>query len=537
MKVIAYMSMQLEEIKQKLAQESEMDEGLLVGYFWNDPELYGEYNEDAISYKTFLNEVWQFYFELGRVMYKEGMRKFGVVDVEVFVKNQNEPIQKAFDQWNGYETIKAVMEVTDGNDNFQIHYDKVKKYYVVFELSKMFGEKVITPTSKYDYRKMTSLQVHTYWMDKLNNIAIDSSDNGYEEYDLLDDLKAEIDEWDKNPDYGLPFYKSSDMTKICNGWALGHLYLFGAFGGSGKTSFTISKIVMACIEAGEKLLIIANEQSKKEFAQMLLITAMGVLSEPFNRQRLNEGNFTDEEKMKLYKAAEWINSITKGNYKLIKLVFMNSYVMEDVKRVIRKYANRGYKRVIVDTAKPSEGSQLQRWERFTEDMKQLYSLARSNGGGLNLAIWASAQLSDSALKQRFLNEYALGESKKAKNETSVVFMMRAMWDDEYMSNEESRHELTCYKYVKRGHKPFSDYEMKNGYYALVGTPEDVSNRPYIKYEFKINKKEPHYLLFTAKNRRGRDYKTGLDVLVLRPNFNNNQWVEVGWTKVYDDRNY
>ena len=54
---------------------------------------------------------------------------------------------------------------------------------------------------------------------------------------------------------------------------------------------------------------------------------------------------------------------------------------------------------------------MARWERFVEDMKEIYKLARPNGGGLNLAIWVNVQLADSALKMRFLNEYALGDAK------------------------------------------------------------------------------------------------------------------------------
>ncbi|WP_214607218.1 hypothetical protein, partial [Mycobacterium tuberculosis] len=132
-------------------------------------------------------------------------------------------------------------------------------------------------------------------------------------------------------------------------------------------SLMFNKVIMACIENHEPLLVIANEQSVQEFRQMLLVTAMGT-----------------------------------GTRKTIK---------------------RQIRRVIVDTGKPSEGSgEMPRWERFTEDMKELYKLARKNGGGLDLALWVNTQLADSAIKQRFLNEYALGESKKAKNEASVLFL-------------------------------------------------------------------------------------------------------------------
>jgi len=329
------------------------------------------------------------------------------------------------------------------------------------------------------------------------------------------------------------------MTNICNGWAHGCLYINGGFGGSGKTSETFNKIIMSCIEHKEKLLVIANEQSIDDFTQMLIINAMSAGNNDFiNRQRLNEGNFTEEEREKFERAIQWLEQITEGDEKLIAFVFMNEYKMDDVKKIVTHYANRGYKRVLIDTGKPGDdiSNSGNRWERFADDFKALYKLARPNGGGLNLAVWANVQLADTALGQRFLNEYALAESKKIKNEADVLFLNRVMWQDEYEGGD---NELKVYKWVKHGEPAFTDWESK--IYTIVeddGLFGNDSDKPYRKVVFTIKPGEHiHYLKFTAKNRRGKDNKTGQDVLVQRVDFNSNRWIEVGWTKVHDNRNY
>ena len=107
---------------------------------------------------------------------------------------------------------------------------------------------------------MTKERLHTYWNDKILQLGLDG-DNKYDEHYLLEGLEEEIKDWDQNPTVGLPFFESKRMTKITTGWDYGHVYMYGGFGGSGKTSLTVNKVIMSCIQHKEKLLVIANEQS------------------------------------------------------------------------------------------------------------------------------------------------------------------------------------------------------------------------------------------------------------------------------------
>lgn len=502
-----------EEIKERLRNEVIVAEGYTLAIFWNNPELFGMYSDEKISSKTFLNKVYGFYFGLGRHMFDKGVRVFD--DISAMKSILEVKKEDQYDEFGNYETIDELMEeVKEKEENLESYYDEIKKYHLLRSLVSLFGDKVLTKNKNYDYKTMSKEELHLFWNDKVNQLANDG-DNKYDEFDLLADLEKDLEEWDKNPDIGLPFYESRDMTKITTGNAEGNVYILGGFGGKGKTSFSFSKVIMSFLVNKEKLLVIANEQSVSEFRKMLLVTALGYgTKEYILRQRLNEGNFKDGEKEKLKRAIEWVRNITDNEIGLIKFVFMEDYIISNVKKVIRHYANRGYKSIMIDTGKPTDDKEgMQRWERFTEDFKELYKLTRPNGGGLNLRMWVNVQLSDTALTRRFLNEHALGDSKKIKNEASVLFLMRPMWDDEY---ENGKNVLTITSY-----------------------PKDELNPKGYRIEKKAIKKSDgvHYLLFTGKNRRGQDVNTGLRILVFKPNFNNNTWYEVGWTDVFDDKSY
>lgn len=515
-----------ETVKDVLIEEAYLSEGYLVGLFWQYPDFYAEYSEDKLNKKTFGNFVYAFYFSLGRRMYEQGFHIFD--DVCAYKVVSEFKAVGDYEELGGYETVQQLMEeAQDKKDNIEGYYETVKKYEMLRQLRGILGDKVIEQNGKYDYRFLSGPQISRYWIDAINQVGMENSANVDEEY-LLEGLDEAIIEWSEKPDIGLEFFDSPKMTNICDGMAYGHLYLNAAFSGKGKTSIAMSKVIMSCIVNKEKLLVCANEQSRRDFQKLMFVTAFGILGIKFDRQRLNKGNFTEEEFKALNRAKKWIKSIIsdeKNGEKLIVFAFLQEYSLENLRSTIRHYANRGYRRVIIDTAKPSEnnGSGMSRWEIFSTDVKEIYKLARPNAGGLNLCVFINAQLADSALGQRYLDEMALGDSKKIKNECSTVFLWRSVWDDE---RESGNYELKVTRQVKISDKDEfneDDGEIKPVYKTIETTiPNDG---------------KPYYLMFTSKNRRGLDNSTGLDVLVFAPDFNLNKWNELGWCKVYRDRNY
>lgn len=499
-----------------LKEEVFSKEAYLCGLAWANPDIFSVYNADKMGVSHFGNKIWKFYWGLGRHLFDKQLNVFDDISVQEAVNELK--LQAKYDKYGGFDVIDEMMhEVKDYHDNFEGYYDEVKKYAMLRELRDLIGDKVVKPSGKYDYKKMSREQIGTYWNDKLNSISVNFSDSTNDEFDLLDELESFIEEIDSDPDIGMSYYKSKKFTDITNGWAYGTLSILSAFSGNGKSSFVLEKLVMQCIHEQEKMLIIANEMDVAQYRKLLLITIMGAelynkfveefgkKNATFNRKNLNKGNFTVEEKSQLIEAVKWVRNLLKGKNDLIKFVAMETYTMDNVEKTVRHYARRGYKRLIVDTAKPSEGGgNVARWEQFVQDFDTLYKLARANGGGLNLALFATVQNADTALNMRYLDERCLADGKKIKNVADVVLHMRPVWSDEY---EDGANELKVKQFIPASKSWTGEYEE-------------------IEKTLQVGK--VYYLVFVSKNRRGQTNVTGLDVLVYEANFNSNRWKEVGW---------
>jgi len=487
-------------------------EAFLVALFYDNPSLYLEYDDNILNKKHFGNKIWQFYFQLGRTITNKGGQILDDITVANAVTELK--VEGLYDKFGRYETIQELInEVQNKKSNFNLYYDTVKKYNLLRSLRSVIGNKVIENNDKYDYNKLNADQIANYWLYQIEEIVFQNNNNTFEEQYLLDNLDSFVEKIDKNPEIGLPFNNSKQLTRATSGLLNGELYLFGGHSGRGKTAFMIEKIIMSCIKNKEKLVVIANEESIDRFRQNLLVTIMGtVTKEGFARYRLQEGKFSPEEYEKLQRAIKWVKEATSGNNKLITFVFLENYIMKEVKKIIKHYAKRGVTKFVIDTGKPSEGqSGKPRWEVMADDIKDLYKLCRKNGG-LGICIWVNVQLTDAAIRYRYLNEFALGEAKKMKNEASVLLLIRPVWDDEL---DGGKSQLECFRFRK----------SEDGKY----NKETFKLEPFSDYKY--------YLLFVGKNRLGQCNETGLPLIVYKVNFNRNSWEEIGMTHLVDSHDY
>lgn len=518
----------------KLNEESYNKEAILVGLLWNNPDFYSTYNEEKLNKYTVGNPVWAFYLGLGRNLFKKQLTIFDDLSVQEEIIALK--LEDKYEKYGGYATIEELMQETKGKEaNFEGYYDEVKKYALLREYYKLFGDKVlINKDEKYDYKKMTRQMISMYWNDKLSNIDIENNDTQIVAYNLLSDLKKFVKELDINPDLGMPFHKAKKMTEMINGWAYGTLSILGAFSGNGKTSFVIEKIFMQCIEDKEKLAIIANEQDLTQYRKLLLITVMGTelydkfkdyFEKPrFNRKNINKGSFTKEELSKLHMAIEWIEEKIDGQDSLIKFIPLEDYTMDNVEKTVKKFHRWGYKRWIIDTAKPSEGGSKERWQQFVEDFDRLYKLARKDGGGLNLAMFCTVQLADTHKSKYWLDEQSIADGKKIKNVADLVWHLRPAHPTEYEGGDK---ELEVIRWIPLEEDMFNQDEAFEG--NENQEVHDFDGVKMIKEKIKLKKGKVYYLLFTSKNRRGQSNITGLDVLVIEVDFNGNRWKEVGFS--------
>lgn len=494
---------------EKINKNAEIYEAYFVGLLWADPfNNYGEYR-NLISQDEFIHDVWGFFYELGGRMYDDGVQKFD--DITVHTKVKEYGIEEDFTKYGKMDTIDdAVNIVAEHVDNIEYYFEIIKKNYVVRQLYLLFGAKVLVPKGKYDWKKMNREQLAKYWNDKVNKISIDNVSR-YEAENLYIDPDEFIRKLEEESADMLPYFNSPLLNSISQGIPRGAVTMIGGFGGKGKSSIVVEKFIMSCITNQERAIVILNEEDAQALRQKVVLS---ILYHEFHtgidRRRMVNGKLQDLDKEKIRQAFARMRELMDGEEAQIKVIFMERYVMKDLEKIVRFWANRGYYNLLIDTHKPSDESEHDtRWETFTEDMKEIYRWTRKNAGGMNLRTVVTFQLADTAIKYRYLDFEAIGEGKKAKNEASVMYMFRPVWADEYQGE---KRELDCYKLVKN--------EKTDG---------------YDKKHFTLQKGKTYYLWFTPKNRFGQDNDNGQPVLVIEPLFNFNAFKEIGWCFVANDK--
>jgi len=493
-----------------ISKKAEINEAYFVGLLWANPfDAYSEYS-DNISEDEFIHDVWSFYYELGRRMFGDGIKTFDEITVAKYVKDLG--VEKEFKEYGARNTIDdAVNIVKDNSDNIDYYYETIKKNYIVRQLYLLFGQKVLLKRNKYNYEAMTREQLVSFWNDKINGISLGSVNN-YEAENLYIEGDEFIRKLEEESAEMLPFFNSYSMNTITQGVARGHVFMWGGFGNSGKSSIMADKFVMSCITNKEKLVIVLNEEDAQSFRQKIVLSILNhEFKTGFDRKRMVNGKLQESDRELIRKAFKKMAELIDDDESLIKVIFMEKYVMKDLEKIIRFWANRGYINLLIDTHKVSDDStHSARWETFVEDMKTIYRLTRKNAGGCNLRTVVTFQLADSAIKSRYLGFDAIGEGKGAKNEASTVMMFRPAWSDEY---EGEKKELECYKLKKN--------EKSGG---------------YDKEYFKLEKGKTYYLFFTPKNRFGSNNENGQPIMVVEPAFHRNAFYEKGWTFVAKDYN-
>lgn len=496
---------ELREIK----MEAKITESYLVGLFWGTPSLYTEFGF-RISGNHFMHNVYRFYFDFGQKMVESGVQVFD--EITVFQKAKEYNVVEVFEKYGGFQTVEDLsMIVKDYIENIEIYIEKVSRNKLLVELRDLYGDKVLVETARYPFKQMSADDLHVYWLDKANRLS-QTFGGDFDVENLAITPEAFFENMRKSTADTTPFYKSYGLNKITGGMPRGHVTMIGSYGGYGKSSLVAEKCVMSWVNEGQRSLVILNEEDAQAFRNKIVLSIIEhKLHTKINRKNLLGDKLTEQEREIVTKAVNIMNELCNEDTGLIKLLFVEKYVMKDVEKHIRTFANRGYVNLLIDTHKVSEDSQhRERWVTFVEDMKAIYRLTRANAGGLNLRTVVTFQLADSSIRNQYLDFEAIGEGKASKNEASIMFMFRKLWSNEYTGKKK---ELKCYKWVK----------------SSLGTDK------WVKEPIVLETDKIYYLLFTPKNRFGESNDTGQPVLVIEPVFNSNHFEEVGWTHVEDDK--
>lgn len=184
-----------------------------------------------------------------------------------------------------------------------------------------------------------------------------------------------------------------------------------------------------------------------------------------NRQKLTFGKFTEDDKVNLKKASDWLHNC-KGKIEFINL---NDYQIDNAQKIIRKYGKLGFGLFVFDTLKPVDDASDRAWAEFSEVAKKLFQLAKSE----DVAIIATAQLSAESMSRRHLDLSCTGKSRSIAETAAQVVMFRALTVEE-----------------KLKYKPYSYKRDENGKATSV------------KLTYELDPEKDYIVVFIPKNRFG-----------------------------------
>ncbi|WP_303982244.1 DnaB-like helicase C-terminal domain-containing protein [Niallia circulans] len=483
---------------------SYIHESLFTGYLWANPSLYQKYRTHNISSSTFTEPVWYFYYTVGLQMFESGIREFDDKTVYSFIvsrpkENGKKSYIDAYNNFGAYQTIEEIMNECKKEqvNNDEYHVNEVQKYET---LRKYQDESLLDISNKELINKLTQMnlkQLQTFFQFKHKEAFAHVNSGDVIEHDLVDDLDATIEDLNSGEAMGSPLHDAPRLNRKIKGWKDGSLYYLVLSSGVGKSSIAMEKFILGLFENQEKAILAINEESVKKWRQLLLATISSkILKKPINREKMYEGNFSQEVLNKLYAARDWANKHGKG---LIKTLELKKYRVEDILSRVELYRPKGYSKLIIDTFKPDRSSKdMARWEAFSNSAQELHDLIKEDN--YNVGTLATVQLK-LGKETRFLDLEATGKSMEINEVAAVVMMGRLLFDDEYPGKKFA---LEPYNWEK-----------------------DEITGEWIEVPYTLDPKKTYLVLFLSKNRFGSEEEQ----IIYEANYSINAFEEVAFVKV------
>lgn len=409
-----------EDIKDKMKNI----EANIVGCFWHNPSLFFDYND--LNKENFKNDVWKFYFLLGKKMALKNIKKIDEVAVEVFLDGKDE-LLNVYNNYSGYNIIKD-LEIYSTIDNVEVYVNELKKWNTVYNLLDKF---TFTDKQLNQIQDLNIDEVYNFYNAQLNNVFINVNDD-VETSKLNEGIREVIEKADKGLEKGMPI-QSPMLSNEIGGWINGQVYIMGGLSGAGKSTITQEIILSSVWELNEPCVIMLNEQDNEKWKQQFLTWIINnkILigsDKSFNAKRWRDGGFTKEEFSWLNQAADMLEE--KQISGQIIFVQFKSYSRKRAERIIRKYASLGITKYVLDTFKLSADRDDESfWLSMQEDMRKLDDLVKKSN--LNVALWCTLQLQKGSRLLRYLSGDNIGMAKNVVDVASVALLMRRLWNDEY----------------------------------------------------------------------------------------------------------
>ncbi len=483
--------MNKKQILEKINMGRDKVEAAFVFSVWNDPEQYEDYSLVNVGKdNTLINEDAQFYWQLGRKMYEQGVKVFDSISIDAYLTNKA-GAKKKYDGYGGYTTVRELKSLTNA-DNTQSYYDDICKrnslimFYTATENMFENIERFANASNEDVYNAIELLN---------SDIALNTGHEAeIQELTITQDF---IDDCISGENMGLNYGKQCPILNYTTlGLPLGDCYLVAGHSGTGKSSFCFDNMIIPLAESGTEVAILSNEMAIKAYQNMLTIH---VLTHEFNywelnRKKLKMGKYTEQDMKMIEKAIEFSQKNHKG-IKFIKLFNNNTGV---IMKFMKKLAHQGTRMFLWDTFKSDDvvdgGDE---WLQLLKNSRKVFNLTSK----LNVAMVMTFQLALYTTNQRFLDASCLAGSKQVKEVVSELVMFRKLWEDEYTGEK-----CDC--------KP---YRLNR-------------DNPKIQESLTLDPKETYIVAFVNKTRND----SGDNQILYKWNARFNSWKEIGFCRIKND---
>lgn len=412
------------DFKDRLLKQKKLTEMQYVVSLFSDRDLYDEYK---IPSEHITNSHWRFYYRMLEDMIdKMNINKIDEMNVDLYVQGRNDKFQKFYKNCGGYDTIQEAIDIIE-TANIGTYYHEVLRYSAIWKLYKAGFE---VEDNWEDIESLTYEELTNYYEGMLDEI-FSNIDMGQDKvFDIKSDVRTMIKRADEGVLRGLPV-ASRALNAKTNGMALGNITMVGGMSGVGKTFFTLNQLLPSVIKEGEKILIMCNEEDMGKWQQEIVTWVINnKFDKHFVKSRFYQGDFSNDEKRLLKKSVEWLEEHIEDG--LINFVNFSMYSMDKAIRLIRKYATQfDTKYFIIDTLKLDNdiGSTVTEnsWLQLQQNMVKLYNVIKPSEN--NLHVWVTYQL-NKTMKNRYLDQSALGMSKNVADVVSTLILLRDVLESE-----------------------------------------------------------------------------------------------------------
>ena len=461
----------VKELPKELLDGRQATECNFVISFYKDPDLISLYKSKLNVGDDIITEAGQFYYNLALGMSKVGYDSFDDMAILTYLSDKA-TAKKRFDEYGGLSTLHEMMGLINEN-NIDSYYDILAKNNFLTKLY-LKGFDVLRDMDK--YKEMTADECYDYIEYQISDSMVAGVEKIYSE-DVNENNDKFIDELDSGAEQGYPIGLNT-LNYMLGGLHAGTMTLFGAPIGQGKTSGSVPIFIMKNLEEGRNVLVISNEQTCKEYRQLMLTYAL--FNNPefdgcgLNRKKISRGNFTAEQKAELKKAGEWLENL-KGHVRFVEL---QDYNTAAVRKIITKYSKIGYPIVIYDVLKPADGASDRAWAEFSACAETLFQMAKKT----KVALVCTFQLAPDSLTRKYLDLSSVGKSRGIAETCHACIMFRPVFNNEYESIHPYNYRTEDGKRIK----VFSDLN-KDKHYIIIFVPKNRSGEvePQICVQFDM----------------------------------------------------